>query len=50
MDIVKGKYTDPNSIDEGEVSHFQALTTGLSGSVCLGNIAGVGGALAIGGT
>ncbi|WP_413693501.1 alanine/glycine:cation symporter family protein [Psychromonas sp. KJ10-2] len=49
IDIVKGKYTDPNSKEEGEVSHFQALTTALSGTVGTGNIAGVGAALAIGG-
>jgi alanine or glycine:cation symporter, AGCS family len=49
IDIVKGKYTDPNSKEDGEVSHFQALTTALSGTVGLGNIAGVGAALAIGG-
>ncbi len=51
IDIVRGKYTDPKSKDEGEgeVSHFQALTTALSGTVGLGNIAGVGAALAIGG-
>ncbi|NAZ71044.1 amino acid carrier protein [Vibrio toranzoniae] len=49
IDIIKGKYTDPNSKHEGEVSHFQALTTALSGTVGLGNIAGVGAALAIGG-
>lgn len=49
IDIVRGKYTDPNSKEEGEVSHFQALTTALSGTVGLGNIAGVGAALAIGG-
>jgi len=49
IDIVKGKYTDPNGKEEGEVSHFQALTTALSGTVGLGNIAGVGVALAIGG-
>jgi len=49
INIIKGKYTDPNSKDEGEVSHFQALTTALSGTVGLGNIAGVGAALAIGG-
>jgi AGCS family alanine or glycine:cation symporter len=48
-DIVRGKYTDPNSEEEGEISHFQALTTALSGTVGLGNIAGVGAALAIGG-
>ena len=49
INIIKGKYTDPNSKDDGEVSHFQALTTALSGTVGLGNIAGVGAALAIGG-
>lgn len=49
IDIVSGKYSDPNSKEEGEISHFQALTTALSGTVGLGNIAGVGAALAIGG-
>lgn len=49
IDIVSGKYTDPNSKYTGEVSHFQALTSALSGTVGLGNIAGVGVALAIGG-
>jgi len=49
IDIVRGKFTDPNSKEDGEVSHFQALTTALSGTVGLGNIAGVGVALAIGG-
>ena len=34
---------------EGEVSHFQALTTALSATVGLGNIAGVAIAIAIGG-
>jgi alanine or glycine:cation symporter, AGCS family len=48
-DIVTGKYSDPNSSHDGEVSHFQALATALSGTVGLGNIAGVGAALAIGG-
>ena len=37
--LVKGDYDDPN--DKGEVSHFQALTTALSATVGLGNIAGV---------
>ncbi|MDC0933502.1 alanine/glycine:cation symporter family protein [Arcobacteraceae bacterium] len=49
IDIVSGKYTDPKSKGPGEVSHFQALATALSGTVGLGNIAGVGVALAIGG-
>jgi AGCS family alanine or glycine:cation symporter len=49
VDLVRGRYTDPNDRHPGEVSHFQALTTALSGTVGLGNIAGVGVALAIGG-
>jgi AGCS family alanine or glycine:cation symporter len=47
IDIVTGKYDDPN--DEGEVSHFQALATALSGTVGLGNIAGVAVAIEVGG-
>lgn len=49
IDIVRGRYSDPHSKEPGEVSHFQALATALSGTVGLGNIAGVGAALAIGG-
>ncbi|MGR3761859.1 alanine/glycine:cation symporter family protein [Roseobacteraceae bacterium NS-SX3] len=45
--LVKGDYADPN--DAGEVSHFQALATALSGTVGLGNIAGVAVAVGIGG-
>lgn len=45
--LVRGDYSDPN--DAGEVSHFQALTTALSGTVGLGNIAGVAVAISIGG-
>lgn len=47
IDVVRGAYTDPN--DTGEVSHFQALTAALSGTVGLGNIAGVAVAISIGG-
>lgn len=47
ISIVKGDYSDPN--DAGEVSHFQALATALSGTVGLGNIAGVAVAVSIGG-
>jgi AGCS family alanine or glycine:cation symporter len=43
----------PNTIrdesEEGEVSHFQALATAVSGTVGLGNIAGVAVAIAVGG-
>jgi alanine or glycine:cation symporter, AGCS family len=45
--LVRGKYDNPK--DAGEVSHFQALATALSGTVGLGNIAGVAVAIAIGG-
>ncbi len=41
--VATGRYDDPN--DTGDVSHFQALTTALSATVGIGNIAGV--ALAI---
>ncbi|TYB90285.1 alanine:cation symporter family protein [Oceaniovalibus sp. ACAM 378] len=47
IELVRGDYSDPN--DAGEVSHFQALTTALSGTVGLGNIAGVAVAVGIGG-
>lgn len=47
--LVRGDYTDPNDHDKGEVSHFQALTTALSGTVGLGSIAGVAVAVSIGG-
>lgn len=45
--LVRGKYTNPES--RGEVSHFQALTTALSATVGLGNIAGVAIGITIGG-
>lgn len=47
IDIVRGKYKEPNSL--GEVTHFQALAAALSGTVGLGNIAGVAVAITIGG-
>ena len=37
--LVRGDYADPNSA--GEVSHFQALATAVSGTVGIGNIGGV---------
>ncbi len=45
--VVTGKYD--NLEDEGEVSHFQALTSALSATVGLGNIAGVAIAISMGG-
>ncbi len=47
IDVVRGKYDDPD--DKGEVSHFQALTAALSGTVGVGNIAGVAIAVSLGG-
>lgn len=45
--IVRGRFARKD--DPGEVPQFQALTSALSGTVGLGNIAGVGAAIAIGG-
>ncbi|BBO66889.1 transporter [Desulfosarcina alkanivorans] len=45
--LISGKYDNPE--DEGEVTHFQALSTALSATIGTGNIAGVGTAVAIGG-
>jgi AGCS family alanine or glycine:cation symporter len=47
LSLVRGDYDDPE--DKGEVSHFQALTTALSATVGLGNIAGVAIAISVGG-
>ncbi|NJN50847.1 MAG: alanine:cation symporter family protein [Gammaproteobacteria bacterium] len=45
--VVRGRYADPN--DPGEISQFQALTTAVSGTVGISNIAGVAIAISIGG-
>lgn len=45
--VLQGKYDDPN--DPGQISHFQALTTALSATIGMGNIAGVAVAISIGG-
>ena len=47
IDIIKGKYDNPN--DTGQISHFQALTSALSATIGLGNIAGVAIAVSLGG-
>lgn len=57
INVVRGKYdhvdksesTETINSENGEVSHFQALTAALSATVGLGNIAGVAIALSIGG-
>ena len=47
IQVVRGKYDAPDH--HGEISHFQALTSALSATVGLGNIAGVAAAVALGG-
>lgn len=47
IDVVRGKFDRDD--DEGDVSHFRALTSALSATVGLGNIAGVAIAIQIGG-
>ena len=47
LEVVRGKYDDPD--DEGEISHFRALTSALSATVGLGNIAMVAIAVQMGG-
>lgn len=53
INTVRGKYDEIDDHDEageeGEVSHFQALATAVSGTVGNGNIAGVALAIAVGG-
>jgi len=47
LKIIKGKYDTTGA--DGEVTHFQALSTAVSGTVGLGNIAGVATAVSMGG-
>ncbi|MBD3891046.1 alanine/glycine:cation symporter family protein [Olleya marilimosa] len=47
IQVLRGKYD--NKEDEGEITHFQALTTALSSTIGMGNIAGVAVAISIGG-
>ena len=45
--LISGKYDNPD--DDGEITHFQALSAALSATIGTGNIAGVGTAVALGG-
>ncbi|MFT5495119.1 MAG: AGCS family alanine or glycine:cation symporter [Kiritimatiellia bacterium] len=45
--VIAGKYDNPD--DPGEISHFKALTSALSATIGLGNIAGVAIAIQLGG-
>ncbi|MGB0719358.1 MAG: alanine/glycine:cation symporter family protein [Bdellovibrionales bacterium] len=47
VDLVCGKFDGPKK--DGEITRFQALATSLSGTVGLGNIAGVAAAISLGG-
>ena len=47
IDIIRGRFDDPD--DPGEISHFKALTSALSATIGLGNIAGVAVAMGTGG-
>ena len=47
INIIRGKYDNPK--DTGQISHFQALTSALSATIGLGNIAGVAAAVSLGG-
>ena len=47
INVTKGTYDNPE--DEGDLNHFKALTTALSATVGIGNIAGVATAIYYGG-
>ena len=47
LELLRGKYDDPD--DPGEINHFKALSTALSSTIGMGNIAGVAVAIALGG-
>jgi len=47
FDVIRGRYDNPE--DSGDINHFQALTTALSATVGIGNIAGVATAIHMGG-
>lgn len=47
ISVLRGKYDNPD--DAGEISHFKALTTALSSTIGMGNIAGVALAISVGG-
>ena len=47
VQILAGKYDDPN--EEGQLRHYQALSTALAGTVGMGNVSGVAVAITMGG-
>ncbi len=47
IELLTGKYDEPH--DDGDISHFQALSSALAATIGTGNIAGVATAIASGG-
>lgn len=47
LDLAKGKYDEPDA--PGKITHFQTMSTAVSATVGLGNIAGVAIAISVGG-
>lgn len=47
IQVLRGRYDNPD--DPGQINHFEALTTALSATIGMGNIAGVAVAITIGG-
>ena len=47
FDLLRGRFSNPD--DPGEIPHFQALSSALSGTIGMGNIAGVAIAISMGG-
>ncbi|MDF1697882.1 MAG: alanine/glycine:cation symporter family protein [Saprospiraceae bacterium] len=47
IQVLRGKYDDPD--DPGQINHFEALTTALSSTIGMGNVAGVAVAITLGG-
>ncbi len=49
FDLLRGKYSGGNDSAAGDISHYAALATALSGTIGLGNISGVAVAITVGG-
>ena len=47
LEVIRGRFDDPD--EEGDLSHFQALSSALSATIGIGNIAGVATAIHYGG-
>lgn len=47
IDLLRGRYSNPD--DPGEIPHFQSLSSALSGTIGMGNVAGVAIAITLGG-